>query len=554
MSAAIYFQTDGYVLEGVQIMGRRVAGAAFLRAAVEGREGETLAGFAPLEKSGNAFRAEVARIDPTAQAVWIPQHRLDLVAQRRMLYRPDNLLGPHSRLRLRAGPAAFGITGITHTICSDRAMAGLAETVSAPVMPWDALICTSTAARTVVENVFQAERDYQRWAGREVFRAGVPQLPVIPLGVHCRDFTRSPDRRAAARLRFGLQEDEIAFLFAGRLSFSAKAHPYQMLRALQAVAERTGRRIVLMQAGQFSHAEAAPYYEQAMGEYCPGVRSLFVDGADFAAYGASFAAADIFISLADSIQESFGLTPVEAMAAGLPVIVTDWDGYKDTVRDGVDGFRIRSWQPAAGTGEHIALAYEAGVNGTELYQSRTSNTVSVDMRQLVERLVELSGDAELRHRMGSAGEARARADYDWAHIYRRYRQLWAELDAMRLRALADPETSAWLARAPRAHASYLDPFRSFAAYPTEPIALSTVVQAAPGADANAYARLIATHGFSIWKSPVADIARIFAALSNGPVTIEQIARVSGLSPHFALELTARLAKMNLVIFDPAPAG
>ena len=32
--------------------------------------------------------------------------------------------------------------------------------------------------------------------------------------------------------------------------------------------------------------------------------------------------------------------PVEAMASGLPVIVSDWDGYKETVRDGVDGFRI----------------------------------------------------------------------------------------------------------------------------------------------------------------------------------------------------------------------
>jgi len=28
------------------------------------------------------------------------------------------------------------------------------------------------------------------------------------------------------------------------------------------------------------------------------------------------------------------------MAAGLPCVVTDWDGYKDTVRHGEDGFRV----------------------------------------------------------------------------------------------------------------------------------------------------------------------------------------------------------------------
>jgi glycosyltransferase involved in cell wall biosynthesis len=33
------------------------------------------------------------------------------------------------------------------------------------------------------------------------------------------------------------------------------------------------------------------------------------------------------------------------MAAGIPVVVSDWDGYKDTVRDGVDGFRIPTFKP-----------------------------------------------------------------------------------------------------------------------------------------------------------------------------------------------------------------
>ena len=28
------------------------------------------------------------------------------------------------------------------------------------------------------------------------------------------------------------------------------------------------------------------------------------------------------------------------MAAGLPVVVSDWDGYRYTVTDGVEGFRI----------------------------------------------------------------------------------------------------------------------------------------------------------------------------------------------------------------------
>ena len=551
MSAAIYFQSDGYVLDGVQIMGRRMAGAAFLRAAVEGRQGETLAGLAPLEKSGEAFRAAVRAIDPAAEAVWIPSHRLDLLAQRRMLYQPDNVLGNHARLRLRAGPGAFGICGITHTISTDKALAGIVDITTAPVMAWDALICTSTAARGVVETVFEAQADYQRWAGREVFRTGQPQLPVIPLGVHTRDFAATPDERAAARARLALADDEVAFLFAGRLSFSAKAHPYPMLRALQAVVERTARKIVLIQAGQFSHEAAEPYYRQAVADYCPDVRSLFVDGADFAAYAESFAAADAFISLADSIQETFGLTPVEAMAAGLPVVVSDWNGYKDTVRDGVDGFRIRSWAPAPGTGEHLALAYEVGVNGTELYQSRASNSVSVDMEQLIGCLSVLSTNPELRRTMGAAGRARARGDYDWAHVYRRYRELWAELDAIRLRALTDPDSKAWLAQAPRAHASRLDPFRMFEGYPSAHIDLTTIVRLAPGAGSDAYLRLAESYGFSIWKAPAEVMSRMLDGLANGPQPVERLVQIAGQTPHYTIELIARLAKMNMVTLAAA---
>lgn len=549
MHAAIYFQSDGYILDGAQIMGRRMAGAAFLRAAVEGRQGEALAGYAPLEKSGDNFRAAVRAIDPTADAVWIPAHRLDQLAARRMLYQPDNVLGLHARLRLRSGPAAFGICGVTHTISTDKAMSGLADLLSAPVMPWDALICTSTAVRNAVEMVIDAEADYQRWMGRDVFRPGRLQLPVVPLGVHSADFAASPARRRAARARLALAEEEVAFLFAGRLSLSAKAHPYQMLRALQAVAERSGRRIVLIQAGQFANPSTETYYREAARDYCPDVRCLFADGADFDAYAASFAAADVFLSLADSVQESFGLTPVEAMAAGLPIVVSDWNGYRDTVREGVDGFRIRSWAPAPGTGEHIARAYEAGIIGTELYQSRASTTVSIDMEQLIGCLSALAAHPELRRNMGEAGRARAWADYDWAPIYRRYRELWAELDAIRRRAVADPDIRVWLAQAPRAQAARPDPHQMFAAYPSAHIGLSTQVRLVPGADRSAYEALRASQGFRLWKAPVDVIATMLDALATGPLPVQQLAELGDLAPHLAIEMIARLAKMHLVKFE-----
>jgi glycosyltransferase involved in cell wall biosynthesis len=58
-----------------------------------------------------------------------------------------------------------------------------------------------------------------------------------------------------------------------------------------------------------------------------------------------YAAADIFVL--PSVEEGFGLVVLEAMRAGLPVLITSAVGAKDFVRDGVDGFIVPPRSPEA---------------------------------------------------------------------------------------------------------------------------------------------------------------------------------------------------------------
>ena len=88
--------------------------------------------------------------------------------------------------------------GITHTTSSAGAMDALAGLITAPVQPWDALICTSTAVKDNVTRLLQAQVDYLQ-SRLGVTRVVLPLLPVIPLGIHTSDFAFSDAQKAAAR-------------------------------------------------------------------------------------------------------------------------------------------------------------------------------------------------------------------------------------------------------------------------------------------------------------------------------------------------------------------
>ena len=53
-----------------------------------------------------------------------------------------------------------------------------------------------------------------------------------------------------------------------------------------------------------------------------------------------YRAADIYVSLSDNLQETFGISIIEAMAAGLPVIASDINGYSELISHNETGCRI----------------------------------------------------------------------------------------------------------------------------------------------------------------------------------------------------------------------
>lgn len=116
---------------------------------------------------------------------------------------------------------------------------------------------------------------------------------------------------------------------------------------------------------------------RVMGGRCLQARLGNEPGIDLLPAGAEpavafLAALDIFFYRTGSFTEPYGRVVLEAMAAGLPVVVAANGGYAEQIRQGVDGFLVR------------------------------------DQHEALQALQALVVSAELRQRMGGAARARAR--------------------------------------------------------------------------------------------------------------------------------------------------
>jgi len=467
-TCVIQYAPDGYETGKRLVVGRRVAGQYFLRALCRYGTGERIHCLAESADDFSKLAMQVEQFCRHAkEAVWLQPHELSRVNHGACVFRGDPAISPIAWSRRYHSSDAYSICGMTHTLCSVGVIDSLGELLIAPVEPWDAMVCTSQAARNVVESVIAEYGEYLR----ERLGGGAPnvrlQLPVIPLGVDCDALARPSDytrRRKACRKRWKIQSKEVVLLFSGRLSFHAKANPYSLFAAAHHVAKQTGKKISVVLAGQFPNTSIQSAFQNAWMAMCPDQRLVCTREDSSQHWRDIWYGADVFVSLVDNIQETFGLTPLEAMAAGLPVVVSDWDGYRDTVRHGVDGFRVGTSMPVAGTGEEFIHRYASGRDNYDRYIGNASAFVGVDIGETVRALTQLVLNPQMRAQMGAAARQRAE-QFDWRHVVSQYESLWQELN---VRRLAEGQKAGRSAQS-RTHPLRQDPYRVFAHYASHPL-------------------------------------------------------------------------------------
>ena len=468
-SPCLFFHPDGYNTARSDLMGRHVAGQSFLQGYLRYGSFESLYVQVENLKHVSLFREFARKFGRDEDIVVVERSSLHLLEKAGSAFYPGPSIDQWSMPRLISGCDKWSLIGITHTTASQRVVSAITSLVTAPVYPWDALICTSNAVKNNVLRILSTQCDFLK-DRFNCKRFILPNLPVIPLGVDSELFAPSDQKREAARSSLHIPKDHLVVLFVGRLSFHGKAHPGVMYQAIQAASIAANQNVIVIECGWYANDHIKDSYDQAFSVLAPNVERRFIDGRDPGSLISCWNAADIFCSLSDNIQETFGITPIEAMAAGLPVVVSDWNGYKDTVRDGVDGFRISTLAPPAGFAEDLAYNHALEIDSYDMYCGYTSSLISVDLVSCIQAFTRLFSSPELRRFMGLNGIQNVKERFDWQVIIPQYDSLWQELSRLR------SELSYLKPLSKSISPQYLDPFYSFASYPTAKFLPSTSVE------------------------------------------------------------------------------
>lgn len=331
---------------------------------------------------------------------------LDLTLRERVAAEPYDLfyvpaispvLADLARLRAEVG-AHYRLLATTSTISYPAFEEVLAELLVAPLDARDAIAVCSHATRDVLRRLIAA-------AGARVGRHASFRLPVVPYGVDTARY--APGDRKASRARLGLREQERYVLSLARFSVVDKFDYGPLLDMFQAAQFGPEWRLVLAGGAEPAHyLEFVKLQAQLRGL---GDRVVFAPNLDERLKPDLYNACDVFVSPSDNVQESFGLTLVEAMACGLPVVASDWNGYKDLVVDGETGFRVPTFFPALDLLRYRTL-HDNAVQHLLVAQS---TAVSVpDGAHALSRLA----DAGLRERLGAAGRRRALSEFSQAAV------------------------------------------------------------------------------------------------------------------------------------------
>lgn len=155
--------------------------------------------------------------------------------------------------------------------------------------------------------------------------------------------------------------------------------------------------------------------------------------------------ADIFLALSDNIQESFGIVLLEAMSYGLPIIATEWDGYKDLVKEGENGmcvktFKLEKSEEYFFKQRNLSIFPFSHALTYWKYDTYLNSQITfIDNQSFMEKIIKLIENKSLRNKL-SAGALEKVQQFSWEKVIKSYEDLWLKLYSKKASVIMQKDT------------------------------------------------------------------------------------------------------------------
>lgn len=200
------------------------------------------------------------------------------------------------------------------------------------------------------------------------YKADASRITIIPCGFSSDEF--SPASKAGARRKLGLHKNDVVLLQLGRIV--PRKGVDNVIRAMHYLRDVPHIKLLVVGGSEEKpDFERDPEFKRLRSlARAEGVEDkiIFTGRRNRRQLKYYYQAADFFIST--PWYEPFGITPLEAMACGTPVIGSEVGGIKYTVRHGETGFLVPPHDPYA-----LAEAVKTGISCPDKYGELCKNAL-----------------------------------------------------------------------------------------------------------------------------------------------------------------------------------